>query len=118
MTQERKEELLERLVRKLRLEDPDEDVLTALEDDLDDAEEELLLYLNRETLPAAMERKVLELAAIYARQDLAENPGVCSFSYSEGDVKQSETYLTGKDYQNQVDELLSGVAHWRLRVAE
>ena len=118
MTQERTEELLERLVRKLRLEDPDEDVLTALEDELGDAETELLLYLNRETLPAAMERKVLELAALYARQDLADNPSLCSTSYSEGDVKQSETYLTGKDFQSQVDDLLSSVAHWRLRVVE
>lgn len=118
MTRERKEELLGRLVRKLRLEEPDEDVLTALEDELDDAEDELLLYLNRETLPAALERKVLELATLYTRQDLDENPGVCSFSYSEGDIKQSENYLTAKDYQAQVDELLASVAHWRLRAAE
>lgn len=118
MTEARREELSGRLARLLKLDDEDEDILMMLEDALEDAEAELLLYLNRETLPAAMERKVRELAAIYARQTLAENPNLASVSYSEGDVSHSEHYLTGKDYQAQADEVLASVAHWRWRVRE
>jgi hypothetical protein len=118
VTDERREALCQRLVRRLNLEEPDEDVLVLLEDELEDAEAELLLYLNRETLPEALYPKVQELAALYARRDLADNPDLCSMSYSEGDTSQSETYLTVKDYRDQEDDLLSSVAHWRRRVAE
>ena len=118
MTDERLEAMQGRLVRRLNLEEPDDDVLVLLEDELEDAEAELLLYLNRETLPEALYPKVLELADLYARRDLADNPDLCSMSYSEGDVSRSETYLTGKDYRDQEDDLLSSVAHWRRRVAE
>lgn len=118
MTDELLESLQERLIRKLRLEDPDDDVLCLLEDSLTDAEAELLLYLNRETLPAAMTGKVLELAVIYTRQSMAENPGLRSTSYSEGDVSQSETYQSAEEYQAQADELLESVAHWRQRARE
>ena len=118
MTEERLDELLWRLEQRLKLTQPDEDTVLLLEDFLQDAEAELLLYLNRETLPAAMERKVLELATVYARQTLADNPDLAAASYSEGDIKQSETYLTGKDYQAQASEILVSVAHWRWRVRE
>jgi hypothetical protein len=118
VTQERLEAMQGRLARRLKLDEEDEDLLVMLEDALTDAEAELLLYLNRETLPEALYPKVLELADLYARRDLADNPDLCSMSYSEGDVSRSETYLTGKDYRDQEDDLLSSVAHWRRRVAE
>jgi hypothetical protein len=117
VTDERLEAMQGRLVRRLNLEEPDDDVLVLLEDELEDAEAELLLYLNREPLPEALYPKVLELADLYARRDLADNPDLASASYSEGDTSQSETYLTGKDYRDQEDDLLSSVAHWRRRVA-
>ncbi len=118
MTQERLEDMQERLARRLKLDDADDDLLVMLEDSLTDAEAELLLYLNRETLPEALYPKVQELAAVYARESLAENPTLRSASYSEGDTSQSETYLTGADYQAQADDILESVAHWRLRVRE
>jgi hypothetical protein len=118
VTQERLEFMQWRLARRLKLDEADEDLLAMLEDALTDAEAELLLYLNRETLPEALYPKVQELAAVYARENLAENPTLRSSSYSEGDTSQSETYLTGADYQAQADDILESVAHWRLRVRE
>ena len=118
MTDERLEALTERLTRRLKLDGPDDDALLVLEDALTDAEAELLLYLNRETLPEALYPKVQELAAVYARESLAENPTLRSSSYSEGDTSQSETYLTGAEYQAQADAVLESVAHWRQRVRE
>lgn len=109
------ERLLSRLQRKLGLEDAEEDVILLLEDELEDAECELLLFLNREELPAALEIKAVELAALYYRRDSQEQSGLKSASYSEGDVSQSESYLTGAEYQAEVDALLASVLHWRRR---
>lgn len=109
------ERLLSRLRRKLGLEDADDDTTLLLEDELTDAECELLLFLNRETLPPALEVKLVELAALYYRRDSQELHGLKSASYAEGDVSQSESYLTGAEYQEEVDALLSSVRHWRRR---
>lgn len=109
------ETLLIRLQRKLGLDEPDEDTMLLLEDSLLDAEGELLLYLNREQLPDALNSKVVELAALFYQQDTVEiTPGVKSSSYSEGNVSQSETYQTAADYQAAIDSLLAGLARYRL----
>lgn len=115
MTDEKLAILRFRLQRKLGLEELDEDVIELLEEELSDAEGELLLYLNRPELPPGMEGKAVELAALFYRQDVTENPGLKSASYSEGDVSQNETYMTTVEYRAAVDELLSSVAHWRRR---
>lgn len=115
MTTEVLELLISRLTRKLGLDEPESDVLILLEDELCDAEAELLLYLNREELPAAMQSKVVELAALFYRRDITEEPNLKAASYSEGDVSQSETYMTTAEFQTAVTELLSGIAHWRRR---
>lgn len=83
---------------------------------IEQAESELLLYLNREELPTAMDGKLVELAALIYRRDAAEHGGAKASSYSEGDVSQSITYLTDADYQTVGDVLLRSVAHWRRRV--
>lgn len=110
------EELLSRLGRKLGLTEPDAEESVLLYDSMKDAEGELLLYLNREELLPQMEGKVVELAAIFYRRDAQELGGVKASSYSEGDVSQSQTFATERDYQEAVDALLRSVAHWRRRV--
>lgn len=109
------ETLLIRLRRRLGLDEPDGETVLLLEDSLLDAEGELLLYLNREQLPDALDGKVVELAALFYQQDRAEiTPGVKSASYSEGSMSQSETYQTAADYQAAIDSLLAGLARYRL----
>lgn len=109
------ETLLIRLRRRLGLDEPDGETVLLLEDSLLDAEGELLLYLNREQLPDALNSKVVELAALFYQQDTVEiTPGVKSSSYSEGNVSQSETYQTAADYQAAIDSLLASLARYRL----
>lgn len=118
MTSERLERMQDQLIKRFRLDCTDddfEDVCMLLGDSILDAEAELLLYLNREELPETMFAKVVALAAVYAQQAMAEEPGLRSASYSEGDVSQNETYLTGVDFQVEADAILKSVAHWRLR---
>lgn len=115
MTNETMEQLLSRLIRKLGLEEPEDDALTLLEDELLNAEAELLLYLNRKELPLGMDGKLLELAALFYQQSTAEHQGMKSASYSEGQVSQSVSYQTDSDYQSAREALLRSVAHYRRR---
>lgn len=115
MTDEHFEELLSRLEQRLNMEEPDSSQRHEMEQCILEAEGELLLYLNRVTLPQQMEGKVVELAAVYYRRDNREQTTVKAASYSEGDVSQSETYLSDQDYQNAADAVLRSVAHWRRR---
>lgn len=115
MTGEELNVLRSRLQRKLGLEDADGDTVLLLEDELRDAEGELLLFLNRESLPPTLEVKLVELAALYYRRDSQEPAGLKSATYTEGDVSQSESYLTGADFQAEADALLASVRHWRRR---
>lgn len=118
MTEERLEELLPRLIRKLRLESPDEDTMLLLEDELRDAEDGLLLYLGMETLPEQFCTKLVELASVYYQRDAcaSEYSGEKSRSYSEGDISQSATLATASDYEEAAQRIFASLAAHR-RVA-
>lgn len=109
------ETLLRRAKRRLgqELNEEEEQRLTNA---LYDAEEELLLYLNRLELREQMYGKVVELAVLFYHRDHQEGGGVKSSSYSEGDVSQSVTYQTDTEYRAAVDAVLRSVSHWRRRV--
>ncbi|MCQ2441705.1 MAG: hypothetical protein MJ077_01050 [Oscillospiraceae bacterium] len=108
------ERLLIRLERKLELDEQDDDIITVLEDELNDAENELKLYLGLNELPKVMESKIVELAAVFYRRDSSEkSSGLSSSSYSEGQISQSEHYFSPKEYRAAVAEILDGVARYR-----
>lgn len=114
MTDEVLASLLERLTRHLSLSDPDDAAVVLLTEELTEAEEELLIYLNMEELPARLYGYLVKLAAVFYRRDTADGSGgLKSASYSEGDVSQNETYLTGEEYQQQADTLLASLARYR-----
>ena len=114
MTEEKLDALLVRLIRKLKLSEPDETICDLLTDELMDAESELLLYLNRQELPPGMDGKVVELAALFYRRDSADMDGLSAASYSEGQVSQSETYLSPAEYRAAVADITRSVAQYRL----
>ncbi len=68
MTNETKEALLERLRRKLRLDEPDEEQLTLLEDELLDAEAELKLELNVDELDEDFHAKLVTKESLESLQ--------------------------------------------------
>lgn len=109
------DDLALKLARKLGV----ETVTPAIEDALEDSEAELLLYLNREELPAALRSKCVELAAVFYRRDTDTSTGnVKSETYSEGSVSQSQTFSTSAEsasaYSNAADNILSTCARYRL----
>lgn len=116
MTSEVLDTLMLRLERRLRLETPEEEELLAMQDALEAAEMELLLYLNMDTLPDRLLSYVVKLAALFYQRDTQEQEsgGEKSWSYSEGEQTQSVTRMTAADYQSAVDALLSGLARYRL----
>ncbi len=118
MTETIKEALLSDLTVRLGLEEDDAALVAALED----AGADVQLYLGYtddewevDTLPAAIQRKVGQLAALYYQRDAAEiaAAGLSSVSYKEGDVQQSESYLSPADYQDKADRLLATLARYR-----
>lgn len=115
MTQEFMTEAMGRLLRKLAITDPDEATTALLEDELEDAESALLLYLRWEALTEALLSKVVELSALYYRRDTsgASSGQVKSRSYSEDKVSQSETYLSAEDYDRAEQAILTGLAKYR-----
>lgn len=113
MTEEMLGVLLPRLERALHLEEPDEELTILLEDELCDAEGELLLYLGDSELKEVMMPKVVELAAVFYRRDCAEHAALRGVSYAEGQLSQSETYLTPEDYYSAVQEIVSSLARYR-----
>lgn len=113
MTDTTLELLLQRLQRKLSLTDPDSDEEALLADELADAERELLLYLGMESLEERFYGKVVELAALYYRQDTLSEQGYASRSYTEGQVTQSDSYLTPAQLQQAAAELFDSLARYR-----
>lgn len=115
MTAEMLETAKERLMRKLALPNPDPTEDALMDDALSDAEGELLLYLNWETLTDAVLSKLVELAALFFRRDTAgvSSGAVKSRAYSEGKVSQSETYLSGEDYNTAARSVLDSLAKYR-----
>lgn len=118
MTETIKEALLSDLSERLSIEEDDAALVAALED----AGADVQLYLGYtddewevDDLPAAIQRKVGQLAALYYQRDVAEiaASGLSSASYKEGDVQQSESYLSPADYQDKADRLLATLARYR-----
>ena len=111
MTEVLLETLLERLQRKLSLPDPDSEELALLADELSDAEGKLLLYLDVEE---RFHGTVVELAALYYQQDKqSEDGGYASRSYTEGQVTQSDSYLTPSQLKQAEAEVLERIARYR-----
>lgn len=108
------EVLLERLQRKLFLTDPDSEERALMTDELRDAEGEMLLHLGTDTLDETFYGKLVELAALYYRQDqLGEESCYASRSYTEGQVSQSDSYLTPAQLRQAATELLGSLARYR-----
>lgn len=114
MTEALLETLLERLQRKLSLTDPDSEELALLADELTDAEGKLLLYLDVDTLEERFQGKVVELAALYYQQDKQSEEGCyASRSYTEGQVTQTDHYLSPSQLKQAEAEVLESVARYR-----
>lgn len=115
MTAAQMEQALAKLCRKLGLEEPEEDTLLLLQDELEDAGSEVLLYLGADSLEDAWLSKVVELAALYYQRDQREleGGGLQSASYAEGQISQSEQYLTPSAFRAGVAEVLESLARYR-----
>lgn len=113
MTEERLEAFTERLVRKLGLSEPEEDELLLLQDELEAAEREVLLYLGRETVDERFAPYVVALAALYYQRDTQAEGGLKGYSYTEGQVSESSTYLTEAEYRGGIEEVLHALARYR-----
>ena len=113
MTDTLLEQAVERLQRKLNLTDPDSDTLALLNDELTDAEGSLLLYLGWESFEENLLGKVVALAALYYQQDRMMERGFRSRGYSEGQVSQTDNYLTPEQLQEASEDLLHSLARYR-----
>jgi hypothetical protein len=113
MNSEMLEKMLVRLERRLGLEELDDETTALLEDELWDAEGEILLYLDCQELDKCLLGKVVELAEVYYWRDQAENGGLKSRSYTEGQISQSETYQSAQEYRAAVEEILHSIARYR-----
>lgn len=117
MTDAWMETAVERLARKLGLApgELDSDTLALLEDEVRDAAGELQLYLDWELseLEERLPGKVVELAALYYRQDRLTEGGLTERSYSEGQVSEQERYRTPEQFQAAAAELLQSLARYR-----
>ncbi|MCD8340648.1 MAG: hypothetical protein LUC87_00645 [Clostridiales bacterium] len=98
---------------------------TLLVNCLSDAAAEMQLFLGwtdeewEGDLPAAIQRKVMQLAALYyqrASQEAA-NPGVASTSVTEDKLSQSVTYCSADSYTAQEEAIFRSMARYRRRAA-
>ena len=115
MTEAQMELALARLLRKVGLESPEEELLLLLTDELLDAEGELLLYLGMDSLEERFLPKAVELAALYYQRDCREleSGGLKSSSYGEGQISQSEQYLSPAEFRSGMTEILESLARYR-----
>lgn len=115
MTSEALSTALERLLRRLATYEPDNDTELLLTDMLEDAESDLLLYLNSDALPNAMLPKVISLAELRYRKNAAvsENGAVTSETYSEGDVRFDKDYAQMSAYDASEQAIFDSVAGYR-----
>ena len=113
MTELELDSLMTRLERRLRLENPEEEELLLMQDELESAEQEILLYLGESTLDRKLWGYVLELASLYYRKDCVELSGVESYSYSEGQVSERTEPISDREFRGGVAEVLHGLARYR-----
>ncbi|MCC8120829.1 MAG: phage head-tail connector protein [Oscillospiraceae bacterium] len=116
MTQEEQLSRLE-LILGISEDDADTDLLTAY---LEDASDEMRLYLawtesEWEELPDALARKIVQLAAIFYRQETAEAQasGLSKLTTTEEKLSQSAEYRTPEDWSAQQTKLLNSLARYR-----
>lgn len=106
------------LQRRLGLTDPDENTLTLMEDCLDWAESEILLYLGRNELEGRFIHKLSALAALgwqrIQSQTDTEGQTVTSASYTEGQISQTEHYTTAEELDRQEQQILDSLGRWRV----
>lgn len=109
------EQALTQLLRRLRMREPDEEEILLLTDEVLDAEGELLLYLGMDELEERFLPKVVELAALFYERDRheLERSGLKSESYAEGQISQSQTYLSLSEFRSGVAEVLESLARFR-----
>lgn len=110
MTQVVLEEALPRLRRALGLGEEVDDA--SLEDALKAAEEEILRYLNQDTLPEHTDSLVIELAALKYLQG-QNRAGVQEESYAEGQLSQSQRYYSPQEFEEETQALLRTLAPYR-----
>ena len=110
--------LLPQLKRKLGEVEENSERDKLLLDALEDAAAELKLYLNRDTLPVALEGYLVRIAALLYQRDLqaldGDSIGVKSWNYSEQEQSQSETYFSDTDFQNGINAILSSLSRYRV----
>lgn len=80
-----------------------------------DAANEIMLELNVNELEERFFPKVVDLAAVrFLQAKSAEKTGfVSSWSFSEGQVSESEKYLTQADYDKQAQGILDSLKRYR-----
>ncbi len=101
---------LARLKRKLGSDkDISDEILT---DYLEEAKDEIVLFLNVKQFDEAFVSKAVEIAAILYERDQADKH-IKSESYSEGVVSENTTYLTGESFDTQVDKVLDSLKRYR-----
>jgi hypothetical protein len=116
MTEVLLETLMERLLRRLGLnkEELEEETVLFLQDELEAAEQEVLLYLGTDTLESRFTGQVVTLAALFYQRDMAGlEDSLKSYSYTEGQVSESSTYLSESEYRSGVAEVLDALARYR-----
>ena len=115
MTSEMLEVAREKLFRKLSFTSLDSKTEALLNDALEDAECALLLYLHWDELTAVLLSKVVELAVLYYQRntDGAASGALKSWSYSENQVSQSESYLSVADYAAAEQAIMDSLAQYR-----
>lgn len=91
----------------------DEGGTAALTEALAAAEEEICRYLNRDSLPKYAERLLVELAALKYLRTGGAGAGKKSESYSEGQLSQSESYLSPEELSAGEGALLRTLAPYR-----
>ena len=92
--------LIKNLTQKLNIGEPDKETLTLLEDELIDAESEVLLELNLDEVPSDCIPFVVDLAAVYYRYDVMN--GCCGFPQVGRPLEPSE-------YQKEIRRVLQDV---------
>lgn len=113
MTETTMDTLIDRLTLRLRLEEPEEDELLLMQEELESAEQELLLYLGEDTLDEKLWGYVLELASLYYRKDCGEVSGLKSYSYSEGQITERTEHVSDKEFRGGVAEVLHALSRYR-----
>ena len=100
---------LARLKRKIGSDkDISDEILT---DYLEEAKDEIVLFLNVKQFDEAFASKAVEIAILYERDQADKH--IKSESYSEGVVSENTTYLTGESFDTQVDKVLDSLKRYR-----